>query len=89
MFSGIIETVGTIQSIQALDGGFRYVIRAPKLIFGTNLGDSIATDGICLTVTKKTWSTFTVEVMKETIQRTALSLWKERIIIVGRKLKYL
>jgi riboflavin synthase len=77
MFSGIIETVGTIQSIQALDGGFRYVIRAPKLIFGTNLGDSIATDGICLTVTKKTWSTFTVEVMKETIQRTALSLWKE------------
>lgn len=77
MFSGIIETVGTIQSIQPLDGGFRYVIRAPKIMFGTKLGDSIATDGICLTVTKKTWSSFTVEVMKETIQRTALALWKE------------
>lgn len=77
MFSGIIETVGTIQSIQPLDGGFRYVIYAPKLLWGTKIGDSIAHDGICLTVTKKTWSTFTVEVMKETIQKTALALWKE------------
>jgi riboflavin synthase len=81
MFSGIIETVGIIRSIQPLDGGFRYVIFAPKVIGGTKIGDSIATDGICLTVIKKTWSTFTVEVMKETISRTALSLWKEGSLV--------
>jgi len=76
MFSGIIETLGTIRQITPLPEGFRYTIESPLTLKGTKLGDSIAHDGICLTVIKRTWRTYQVEVMKETIQKTALSLWK-------------
>jgi riboflavin synthase len=92
MFSGIIETLGLIKKITPLESGFQYIIYAPKVIFGTKIGDSIATDGICLTVVKKTWTTFTVEAMKETIERTALKLWKvgskvnlERALATGQR----
>ncbi len=77
MFSGIIETIGIIKKIEELSSGFRYTIQSQKVLQGTKLGDSIAHDGICLTVIKKGWQTYQVEVMKETIQKTALSLWKE------------
>jgi riboflavin synthase len=76
MFSGIIETIGTIKKIEALADGFRYTIQAKKVLGGTKIGDSIAHDGICLTLIKKGWQSYQVEVMKETIQVTALSLWK-------------
>lgn len=75
MFSGIIETIGSIQKIIPLADGFRYTIHAPKVLPRTKIGDSIAVEGICLTVTQKTSRTFTVDVMKETIQRTALTDW--------------
>lgn len=77
MFSGIIEEKGRIVSLIPLDQGYRFVIKAKKALQGTKLGDSIAVSGICLTVIKKTWSTFIVEVMQETINRTALLQWKE------------
>ena len=76
MFSGIIETIATIKKIEPLADGFRYTIQAKKILRGTKLGDSISHDGICLTVTRRSWQTYTVEVMKETIQKTALSLWQ-------------
>jgi riboflavin synthase len=76
MFSGIIEEIGTIKNMTPLADGFRYTIHAKKVLKGTKLGDSIAHDGICLTVVHKSLRTFDVEVMKETIQVTALKLWK-------------
>jgi riboflavin synthase len=77
MFSGIIETVGRIQKIEKLNAGFRYTVASSKILKGTKIGDSIAHDGICLTVIKKGWRTYQVEVMNETISKTALSLWKQ------------
>jgi riboflavin synthase len=77
MFSGIIEEKGRIEKMIALDKGYRFVIKGKKALKKTKLGDSIAVNGICLTVVKKTWSTFEVDVMQETIDRTALSQWKE------------
>jgi riboflavin synthase len=77
MFSGIIEEKGRIEKMIALDQGYRFVIRAKKALQKTKLGDSIAVNGICLTVVKKSWSHFHVDVMKETINRTALLQWKE------------
>lgn len=76
MFSGIIEEIGTIKNIEPLTDGFRYTIAARKVLKGTKLGDSIAHDGICLTVVKKGFYQYQVEVMKETIDVTALRLWK-------------
>lgn len=76
MFSGIIEEIGTIQNIKPLANGFRYVIAANKVLRGTKLGDSIAHDGICLTVVQKRWRQYQVEVMHETIAVTALKQWQ-------------
>jgi len=76
MFSGIIEEIGRIQAITPLPEGFRFTIQASKVLGKTKLGDSIAVEGICLTVTKKSWSSFTVDVMKETIDRSALTDWQ-------------
>jgi riboflavin synthase len=76
MFSGIIEEMGHIQAITPLQRGFRFTIRASKVLNKTKLGDSIAVEGICLTVTKKNWWTFSVDVIQETINRTSLTDWK-------------
>jgi riboflavin synthase len=76
MFSGIIEEKGTLIDRRELDKGFRFTFRAKRVLSKTRIGDSIAVEGICLTVSKRTWRTFTVDVMHETISRTALKSWQ-------------
>ena len=72
MFTGIIEEKGSIEKV--LRGGERYslVIRAEKLLAGVKIGDSIATNGVCLTVTELGKSNFTVDVMPETMRQSNL-----------------
>lgn len=73
MFTGIIEELGEIISIdrQGISGMIR--IRAKKVLEGTKVGDSIAVNGICLTVTSMQEGMFTADVMAETIRRSSLS----------------
>lgn len=66
MFTGIIEEVGIIRS--AVPG--KLTVAAVKVLDGTLMGDSIAVNGACLTVTGMTSGTFTVDVMEETRRRT-------------------
>ncbi|MBE0447153.1 MAG: riboflavin synthase [Actinobacteria bacterium] len=73
MFTGIIEELGTIQSIKRGGDQFVLEIMAPKLVSDLEIGDSVAVNGICLTVTTKTGGSFTVDVMPETIAKTDLS----------------
>ena len=68
MFTGIIEELGVVDSI----GAGRLSIRASKVLEDVSLGDSIAVNGICLTVTSFDKGHFTADVMPETIRRTAL-----------------
>ena len=72
MFTGIVEEIGKIISASTT----RLVIAAPKVIEGTNPGDSIAVNGVCLTITDFDRASFTVDVMPETLQRTNLGLLK-------------
>ncbi len=73
MFTGIVEEIGKIQAIQSDRGlGKRMVIQAKKVLEDVNLGDSIAVNGICLTVTNFTKHSFAVDVMPETIDHTSL-----------------
>lgn len=73
MFTGIIEELGTIKRI-ALSGSFGQVtIQARKVLEGTKVGDSIAVNGICLTVTSLRPDGFTADVMAETVRRSSLS----------------
>lgn len=68
MFTGIIQEIGTIASLPS--GGM--VIQAEKTLEGIELGGSIAVNGVCQTVTAFTDSTFSVDVMPETLKRTNL-----------------
>ena len=80
MFTGIIEEVGTIKSMPRAGAAGKLTIGCSKVLgrndsFGipTQIGDSIAVNGICLTVTDMTDSSFTADVMPETIRRSSLS----------------
>ncbi len=70
MFTGIIEEVGKVLSASTA----KLVISAPQVIDGIKLGDSIAINGACLTVTDFDRASFSVDVMPETLKRTNLGL---------------
>lgn len=69
MFTGIIEEVGTVRKI----GGGTLAIDAAKVIEDVHLGDSIAVNGVCLTVTSFDREHFEADVMPETVRRTSLA----------------
>ena len=69
MFTGIIEEVGALERL----AGGEIVIRAKKVLEDVALGDSIAVNGICLTVTHFDAAHFTADVMPETVRRTSLA----------------
>lgn len=72
MFTGIIEEKGMISRIERTARKARLTIRAKNILSDVHLGDSIAVNGICLTVIRYEETTFTVDVMEETWRRTAL-----------------
>lgn len=86
MFTGIIEEIGTVLSIRRRTKSFTLEIEASKVLQGTIVGDSIATNGVCLTVTSldsrhsssgnATRGVFTADVMPETVNRTSLGQLK-------------
>lgn len=72
MFTGIVEEIGTIRSIQPGSKSVRIAIEADVVLEGTKLGDSIATNGVCLTVTQLDARCFWADVMPETLKRSSL-----------------
>lgn len=73
MFTGIIEELGTIKRIVLQGTSGQIAIQAKKVLEGTKIGDSIAVNGICLTVTSLQRDGFTADVMAETVRRSSLS----------------
>lgn len=76
MFTGIIEELGTIINMPPSGSSGAISISAAKVLEGTAVGDSIAVNGICLTVTALTSTGFEADVMPETVKRTSLSVLK-------------
>lgn len=73
MFTGIIETVGKIKRMEPLGGDMRLVINASALdMIDVQLGDSIAVNGVCLTVVQFDKTSFVADVSNETISLTTL-----------------
>ncbi len=72
MFTGIVEEVGELVALQRGARSFTLKVRARKVLEGTQVGDSIATNGVCLTVTQMGGEYFEADVMPETVERTAL-----------------
>lgn len=76
VFTGIIEEIGKVKSIRRGTKSVTLEIEASKVLDGTLVGDSIATNGVCLTVTRLQGNTASFDVMPETVRRTSLSALK-------------
>lgn len=73
MFTGIVEEIGQIESMVELGDSMRLGVKAPLVTQDAKLGDSIAVNGVCLTVAELNGETFEVDVMQESLDRTALA----------------
>jgi riboflavin synthase len=76
MFTGIIEELGRVRSVASQGENARIVIEARTVTEGTNHGDSIAVNGVCLTALDITPDSFAADVSKETLQRSTLGRLK-------------
>lgn len=72
MFTGIIEEVGTVTGLNFTDRKSTLRIKAETVLSGIHIGDSIAVNGVCLTVTQFDDTSFQADVMNETLQRSSL-----------------
>ncbi len=72
MFTGLIEEVGKVKSISHKSGGISIDVEAIKVLEGTKIGDSIAINGVCLTVVQLYKNGFSFDVSQETLNRSNL-----------------
>lgn len=93
MFNGIVETIGTIQSIHHTPGSVDFVISHPEIFDDLFVGASISVNGVCLTVTRFSEHEFEVTAVPETLRITNLSTLKkddavnlERAMKVGSRI---
>jgi riboflavin synthase len=76
MFTGIVEELGTIKAVNKGRESATLDIGAEKVLEGLNLGDSVAVNGVCLTVVRFDRSGFSAEVMAETLRKSNLGTLK-------------
>lgn len=72
MFTGIVEELGEITAVENLPDASRFRLRGPVVTEGARHGDSIAVNGVCLTVVEHEGEEFTADVMAETLNRSSL-----------------
>ncbi|MFD1926822.1 riboflavin synthase [Sporosarcina siberiensis] len=72
MFTGIVEEIGTVTTIQQGSNSLRILLRCDKVLENVEKGDSIAVNGVCLTVSDYSRNHFTVDVMPETVKATTM-----------------
>ncbi len=72
MFTGIVEELGEVTAVENLGDAARFRLRGPVVTEGARHGDSIAVNGVCLTVVAHEGEEFTADVMAETLKRSSL-----------------
>ncbi|MEP7274460.1 MAG: riboflavin synthase [Acidobacteriota bacterium] len=72
MFTGIVEALGILTSIASLDQGMRLEVTAGGFFEGASIGESIAVNGVCLTVVESAGNRVAFDVSEETLERTSL-----------------
>ncbi|MEU7486019.1 riboflavin synthase [Streptomyces sp. NPDC042319] len=72
MFTGIVEELGEVVAVETLTDASRFRLRGPVVTEGAKHGDSIAVNGVCLTVVETAEGEFTADVMAETLKRSSL-----------------
>lgn len=76
MFTGIIESLGRVERLQDMGGDLRLQIHTQLDLSDVHLGDSIATNGICLTVVDWGESWYAADVSKESLSRSTITQWQ-------------
>jgi riboflavin synthase len=74
VFTGIVEELGAVVALERVGDSARLRVHGPAVIADARPGDSIAVNGVCLTVTRTSDGSFTADVMHETLARTSLSV---------------
>lgn len=77
MFTGIVEELGEVTAVEELQEASRFRLRGPVVTEGAKHGDSIAVNGVCLTVVETAEGEFTADVMQETLNRSSLGALTE------------
>ena len=77
MFTGIIEEVGRVRRVQRAGAGSRVTVAASRVVQDAREGDSISTDGVCLTALSITPEGFEADCSAETLRRTTIGSWRE------------
>jgi len=72
VFTGIIEDIGTVKAVNSGRNSMQLTVSSKKIVEDVHLGDSIAVNGICLTVISFTNDSFTVDVMPESVKATSI-----------------
>lgn len=72
MFTGLIEEMGTVVALDSTQNGIKIKIKCNKVTSNGKIGDSIATNGVCLTATEIGNNFFTADIMNESVRRTGL-----------------
>ncbi|WP_342319797.1 riboflavin synthase [Corynebacterium mayonis] len=92
MFTGLVEEIGRVESLEKLDQAVRIAVHAPKVTADATAGDSISVDGVCLTVVDIANDVFTADVMQETLNRSGIGNYEvgtrvnlERALAVGSR----
>src|ERR1700754_1952696 len=93
MFTGIVEELGEVTAVEALGDSSRFTLRGPVVTKDASHGDSIAVNGVCLTVAGLEGDEFTADVMAESLNRSSLGALTvgsrvnlERTVAVGGRL---
>ena len=93
MFTGLIEETGSVRSVHQAGRSLHLTVGARAVLEGTRIGDSIAVNGVCLTVVRLEPDAFTADVMPETFRRTNLAALRpgepvnlERTLALGDRL---
>ncbi len=72
MFTGIVRELGRVEALDGAKGGVRLLVRAPGTAAATRVGDSVALNGVCLTVTEVEGGVMAFDAVPETLSRTSL-----------------
>lgn len=74
MFTGLVAELGTVEQLKAINNSFELTVKASKVLNNLKLGDSVAVNGVCLTVVRQDQWGFTADVMPETVRLTNIGL---------------
>lgn len=74
MFTGLVAELGTVQNLARQGQSYHLTVAASKVMDGLKIGDSVAVNGACLTVVQMSSSSFTADVMPETVRLTNIGL---------------